>query len=107
MALTTLFREFIPLHQVMYALIIQVRYNNIYTMKKLSILLFSLTLSLSAFAQQALWGGPQIVSPEINPNNSVTFRIMAPKAVKVQITGDFLPTQKMATPFGVFDAPGV
>lgn len=76
-------------------------------MKKLSILLFSLTLSLSAFAQQALWGGPQIVSPEINPDNSVTFRIMAPKAVKVQITGDFLPTQKMATPFGVFDAPGV
>ena len=61
----------------------------------------------SAMAQQALWGGSQIVSPEINQDNTVTFRLAAPKAVKVQVTGDFLPTQKVQTPFGEFDAPGV
>ncbi|MDR1555879.1 MAG: esterase [Tannerellaceae bacterium] len=46
-----------------------------------------------AFAQQALWGGQQIVSPEIHENNTVTFRFLAPKAVKVQLTGDFLPAR--------------
>lgn len=55
---------------------------------------------MSANAQQALWGGSQIVSPEVHPDKTVTFRLSAPKAVKVQLTGDFLPTQKMQTPFG-------
>lgn len=32
---------------------------------------------------------------------------MAPGAQKVQITGDFLPTRKIDTPMGKFDAPGV
>lgn len=39
-----------------------------------------------------------MVSPEIHDNNTVTFRLKAPKAVKVQVTGDFLPTQKIKTP---------
>lgn len=60
-----------------------------------------------AFAQQALWGGSQIVSPDIHEDGTVTFRLKAPKAVKVQVTGDFLPTQKVKTPFGEFDAPGM
>ncbi|HJH71464.1 MAG: alpha/beta hydrolase-fold protein [Phocaeicola sp.] len=60
-----------------------------------------------AFAQQALWGGAPVVSPEIHDNNTVTFRLKAPKAVQVQVTGDFLPTQKIKTPFGEFDGPGV
>ena len=59
------------------------------------------------FAQQALWGTAPVVSPEIHDNNTVTFRLKAPKAVKVQVTGDFLPTQKIKTPFGEFDGPGV
>ena len=59
------------------------------------------------FAQQALWGGAPVVSPEVHDNNTVTFRLKAPKAVKVQVTGDFLPTQKIKTPFGEFDGPGV
>lgn len=42
------------------------------------------------FAQQALWGGQPIVSPEIHPDNTVTFRFLAPKAIKVQVAGDFL-----------------
>lgn len=71
------------------------------------ILLFALAASAAgAQAQQALWGGSQIVSPEIHPDKTVTFRIAAPNADSVQVTGDFLPTVKMQTPFGEFDAPG-
>ena len=47
-------------------------------------------MPLSVLAQQALGGGSKIVSPEIHENNTVTFRLRAPKAVKVQVTGDFL-----------------
>ena len=55
------------------------------------------------FAQQALWGTTPVVSPEIHDNNTVTFRFKAPKAVRVQLTGDFLPVQKNAK----FEAPGI
>ncbi|MFA5751974.1 MAG: esterase, partial [Bacteroidales bacterium] len=42
-------------------------------------------------AQQALFmGGPEIVSPQMNPDNSVTFRLLAPNAKEVRLTGDFL-----------------
>jgi len=45
-------------------------------------------------AQQALFmGGPEIVSPQMNPDNSVTFRLLAPNAKEVRLTGDFLPSQ--------------
>lgn len=76
-------------------------------MKKTITLIAALLLCLSAFAQQALFGGPQIVSPQVNPDNTVTFRYAAPKAIRVQITGDFLPTAPMKTPYGTYDAPGV
>lgn len=75
-------------------------------MKRISLLSALLLMCAMTFAQQALWGGAPVVSPEIHDNNTVTFRLKAPKAVKVQITGDFLPTQKVKTPFGEFDAPG-
>ena len=73
------------------------------------ILFFSVLMLVCtvALAQQALWGGAPVISPEIHDNNTVTFRLKAPKAVKVQVTGDFLPTQKIKTPFGEFDGPGV
>ncbi|MFY9152054.1 MAG: alpha/beta hydrolase-fold protein [Prolixibacteraceae bacterium] len=58
------------------------------------------------FAQQALWGAAQIISPEVNPDRSVTFRFMAPDADTVKITGDFLPSVKMKTQWGEFDGPG-
>lgn len=74
--------------------------------KKFIIAAAAMLIGICASAQQALWGGSQIKSPEINPDNSVTFRLRAPKAVKVQVTGDFLPTQKIETPFGTFDGPG-
>ena len=76
-------------------------------MKKLTIFFTAFMLCLPTYAQQALWGGQDIVSPEIHENNTVTFRFVAPKAVKVQLTGDFLPTQKQQTPFGEVDAPGL
>lgn len=63
-------------------------------------------VSLSAFSQQALWGVPTLTSPEVNQDKSVTFRLNAPTAKTVQVTGDFLPTEKISTPFGEFDAPG-
>lgn len=58
-------------------------------------------------AQQALWGAPQVESPVLNADGTVTFRYLAPKAVKVTVSGDFLPTRKIQTPYGEFDAPGV
>lgn len=76
-------------------------------MKRFSISMLFFLLCVSVYAQQALWGGQNIVSPGIHADNKVTFRFHAPKAVKVQLTGDFLPTQKMETPYGTFDAPGI
>ena len=75
-------------------------------MKRLSFLAVFMLISVITFAQQALWGSQNIISPEIHPDNTVTFRFMAPKAIKVQVTGDFLPTQKMETQFGLVDIPG-
>lgn len=75
-------------------------------MKRVLTLLVAAVAVMTAFAQQAIWGVMQLNSPEINPDNSVTFRIKAPKAVKVQLTGDFLPNQKMKTQFGEVEVPG-
>ena len=45
-------------------------------------------------AQQALFmGGPDIESPQVNPDHSVTFRLLAPNAKEVKLTGDFIPSQ--------------
>jgi enterochelin esterase family protein len=56
-------------------------------------LVFSIFTGFTSFAQQALWGAPGIVSPEVKDNNTVTFRYQAPNAKVVQITGDWMPTQ--------------
>lgn len=77
-------------------------------MKKLLIFGFAMACAMGTNAQQALWGGQQVKSPEINPDNTVTFRLAAPNAQVVQVTGDFLPTQQMEVPnFGTVDVPGV
>ena len=75
-------------------------------MRKINLLLLSLFISLAGSAQESLWGGQNITSPEIHPDNTVTFRFHAPKAVQVKVTGDFLPTVKMDTQFGKVDVPG-
>lgn len=56
-------------------------------------LAISVFISLSSFAQQALWGGPGITSPEIRQNNSVTFRLQAPNAGEVKLSGDWMPAE--------------
>ena len=76
-------------------------------MKKTLTLLLAGLLGITASAQQALWGGGEIVSPQINEDGTVTFRYFSPKAVKVTVTGDFLPTQKIQTPRGEYEAQGV
>ena len=43
-------------------------------MKRISILSALLLMCAMTFAQQALWGGAPVVSPEIHDNNTVTFR---------------------------------
>ena len=62
---------------------------------------------VDAHAQQTLWGDKPIVSPEIHSDNTVTFRMRAPKAVRVQITGDFLPMQHSESAYGKYDVPGI
>ena len=42
----------------------------------------------ASFAQQALFSRNVVKSPEINADNTVTFRLHAPKAITVQLTGD-------------------
>ncbi|MDE6367793.1 MAG: esterase [Muribaculaceae bacterium] len=59
------------------------------------ILIALMTLSASAInvtAQQAIWGVPALTSPEINADNTVTFRLKAPGASNVQVVGDFIPS---------------
>ena len=46
--------------------------------------------AVQIFAQQAIWGVPSIISPEVSTDRTVTFRLNAPNAQKVMITGDFL-----------------
>lgn len=58
-------------------------------MKKTAILAAAALITLAAGAQEALRGGQQILSPEINPDNTVTFRLLAPGAGSVKVEGDF------------------
>ena len=78
-------------------------------MRKLALTVFAaFAVSFACAAQQSLFGGQQIISPEIHEDNTVTFRFQAPKAIRVQVTGDFLEPTKMEVPgFGTFDVPGV
>ena len=59
-----------------------------------------------AFAQEIPKELENIISPEINPDRTVTFRFLAPKADSVQLTADFLPPVKVKTRFGMQDGPG-
>ena len=62
-------------------------------MKRFIIAAIALLVALGASGQQALDSGAPVVSPQINGDNSVTFRLVAPKAVRVQVAGDFLPAE--------------
>lgn len=76
-------------------------------MKKFCLLIVGLFCCLAGYAQQAIFSGSQIISPEINSDNSVTFRLYAPNAQNVKVTGDFLPAEKVDIPgYGVVDTMG-
>ena len=78
-------------------------------MKKLFFLAALCLMGTAAQAQQNLsWGqGPQVASPNVHADNTVTFNLIAPEAQKVQITGDFLPTKKVEFGGNTYDMPGV
>lgn len=60
----------------------------------------------TALAQENVWNGSDLVSPEINADNSVTFRFFAPNAKAVEVTGDFLPKEVRETIHGEVEVPG-
>ena len=78
-------------------------------MKKTILLSVLCLAGMTAQAQQNLnWGqGPQVASPVVNADNTVTFNIIAPEAQKVQITGDFLPPKTVEYMGNTYDMPGV
>jgi len=76
-------------------------------MKKILFFVALCLTGMTAHAQQTLsWGqGPQVASPDVHADNTVTFNLIAPEAQKVQITGDFLPSKKVVFNGATFDAP--
>lgn len=45
---------------------------------------------VSGFSQEAIWGGAgAVVSPQVNADNTVTFKYVSPTAKSVKVTGDF------------------
>ena len=72
----------------------------------LSLAAMLLVCCVTLFAQQALWGGAAVVSPDIHDDNTVTFRLKAPKAVRVQITGDLSGISQVCV-MGVFVETGI
>ena len=78
-------------------------------MKRILVIAALCLTGMVAFAQQNLtWGqGPQVASPVMNADNSVTFNMIAPEAQKVQITGDFLSPKKIEFGGNTYETPGV
>jgi len=59
----------------------------------LFVIAFVIMATLSSLAQQALWGAPGIVSPELKEDKAVIFRFLAPDAKEVKISGDWMPSK--------------
>ena len=78
-------------------------------MKKTLIMTVLCLGCMAAKAQQNLnWGqGPQVAPTVVNADKSVTFNLIAPEAQKVQITGDFLPSNKVEYQGNSYETPGV
>jgi len=64
--------------------------------------------AVSVQAQEKLFSAANGESPVVNADGTVTVNLYAPKAVKVEVTGDFLPATKREVPgFGTIEQPGV
>jgi len=62
--------------------------------KRLVISLVILSIiGLPVEAQEAIGDEQEIISPEINENGTVTFRLQAPNAEEVKLTGDWMPAE--------------
>ena len=72
---------------------------------KFKLLAISLLVLGISLGQESLFNAQNIISPEINQDHTVVFRVFAPNAASVKLTGDFLPTEKVTTPYGEMDAP--
>ena len=70
------------------------------------IALVSLVLSHGALAQFRRSSGPRVVSPELSPDGKVTFRVLAPQADAVRLSGSDIPGVGRGTEM-VKDANGV
>lgn len=57
-------------------------------MKRFLLSVIAMITVIAACAQKKT-----IVSPQVNEDYTVTFRLKAPKAVKVEVSGDFLPRE--------------
>ena len=76
--------------------------------KKIMTFALAAMCCVGAQAQEKLFNSASVQSPVVNKDGTVTFNLFAPKAVKVEVTGDFLPTQPVEVEgFGTYDAPGV
>ncbi len=73
---------------------------------KLMMIGMACLFSISGLAQQALWSGKSLISPEINSDKTVTFRLDAPQANKVELQGEFLPAVKMEAGGHSLQGPG-
>lgn len=65
-------------------------------MKKVLLAVYAACLSLQVVSQENLWWKTPVNSPEVNKDNTVTFRLKAANATKVEVVGDFLSKDEKA-----------
>lgn len=65
-------------------------------MKKVLLAACAACLSLQVVSQENLWWKTPVNSPEVNKDNTVTFRLKAANATKVEVVGDFLSKDEKA-----------
>lgn len=66
-------------------------------MKNFLFLTFFLVFTSAGFSQQALGSSGNITSPEVHEDNTVSFRLYAPKAREVKISGEWMPQENGST----------
>jgi len=60
---------------------------------KVALITLFAAMAISLNAQQALFAPPKKPSPEIHSDNTVTFRLLAPTAKEIRLSGDWMSTQ--------------
>ncbi len=65
-------------------------------MKKVLLTVCAVCFALQVSSQENLWWKTPVNSPEVHKDNTVTFRLKAPKASSVEVVGDFLSKNEKA-----------